>query len=350
MICGKPRRITLQPELQIADTSNCPMDLSSGNVVVQSTSLIDIGVAVWDDCGNRFLNFSSLNLDWRVSPFEAGIVLSKDGVFPKNITVGSVPIADRSYQSFMPHIDVGPLEINVTVLGYNKVILSKNGIKPEWPEFLGPEDKDTELQPIKATLALYLVEDTTLSGTSLTLFNHPGNKKIVSVLQGSGFFEIALSADDIVDVTYLDNSKQLEITPLKSGEVVIQLLDLCLMSKPASLRVTVVSVGIIRVEMPDKVEINKCISCNVRLYDDNDNLMDIPELNMVDLRPEFDENIANIQRAQQDAKNPWGVGEVRYVITGKFYKYNSHKEFYVKCKNNFFSSYDYLLLYRYVGI
>lgn len=295
------------------------MDLSSGNVVVQSTSLIDIGVAVWDCCGNRFLNFSSLNLDWRVTPFEAGIVLSKDGIFPKNITLGSVPIADKSYQSFMPHIDVGPLEINVTVLGYNKAILSKNGIKSEWPEFLGPEDKDTELPPIKATLSLYLVEDTTLSDSSLTLFNHPGNKKVVSVLQGSSFFEIALSADDIVDVKYLDNSKQLEITPMKSGEVVIQLLDLCLMSKPASLRVTVVSVGIIRVEMPDKVEINKCIPCNVRLYDDNDNLMDIPELNMVDLRPEFEENIANIQRAQQDTKNPWGVGEVRYIITGKFY-------------------------------
>ncbi|XP_050315586.1 nuclear pore membrane glycoprotein 210 [Anthonomus grandis grandis] len=316
VICGKPRKITLQPELEISDSHNCPMDLSSGNVVVQSTKVIDIDVTVWDDCGNRFLNFSSLNLEWRVTPFESGIVLSKDGIFAKNISLGTVPVADRSYQSFMPHIDVGPLEINVTVQGYNKAILSKNSVKAEWPEFLSPEDKDTELQPIKASLSLYLVEDTALSDSSLTLYNHPGNKKTVKVLQGSGFFEIALSADDVVEVTYLETTKELEITPMKSGEVIIQLLDLCLMSKPASLRVTVVSVGIIRVEMADKVEIGKCIPCTVRLYDENDNLMDIPDLKMVDLRPEFQETIANIQRADQTAKEPWGVGEIRYVITG----------------------------------
>lgn len=324
VVCGKPRRITLQPELQIADTSNCPMDLSSGNVVVQSTKVIDIDVVVWDDCGNKFLNFSSLNLDWRVSPFESGILLSKDGVFPKNISLGTVSIADQNYQSFMPHIDIGPLDINVTILGYNKVILNENSIKAEWPEFLGPEDKDAELLPIKASLTLYLVEDTALSDSSITLFNHPGNKKTVTVLQGSGFFEIALSADDIVDVTYLESTKQLEVTPLKSGEVLIQLLDLCLMSRPAALRVTIVSVGIIRVEMPDKVEISKCIPCNVRLYDENDNLMDIPDLSMVDVRPEFENNIANIQRAEENPKNPWGVGEIRYIITGM-----SH--FHIKC-------------------
>ncbi|XP_066245926.1 nuclear pore membrane glycoprotein 210 [Euwallacea similis] len=316
VVCGKPRRITLQPELQITDSSNCPMDLSSGNVVVQSTRLIDIDVNVWDDCGNRFLNFSSLNLDWKVSPFKAGIVVSKDGIFQKNISVGSVLIADKSFQSFMPRIDVGALEVNVTILGYNKEVLSKNSISSEWPEFLGPEDKDVKQQPIKASLALYLVEDTTLSDFSLTLFNHPGNKKTVSVLQGSGFFEIALSADDIVDVTYLESTKELEVTPLRSGEVVIQLLDLCLMSKPAQLRVTVVSIGIIRVDMPGKVEVSKCIQCNVKLYDENDNLMDIPELNMVDLRPEFEDNIANIQRAEQSPKDPWGMGEIRYIVTG----------------------------------
>ncbi|XP_076259039.1 nucleoporin 210 [Rhynchophorus ferrugineus] len=316
IICGKPRRILLQPELQITDTSNCPMDLSSGNVVVQSTKIIDIDVILYDDCGNKFLNFSSLNLDWKLAPFEAGILLSKDGVFPKNTTVGTVPIADRSFQSFMPHIDVGPVIINVTVIGYNKAILNKNKIKPEWPEFVGPEDKDAELQPIKASLALYLVEDTALAETSISIYNHPGNKKRVSILQGSGYFEIALSSEDIVDVKYLESTKELEITPYKSGEVIIQLLDLCLLSKPATLTVNVVSVGIIRVEMADKVEISKCIPCAVKLYDENDNLMDIPDINMVDLRPQFEDKIANIQRAEENPKDPWGIGEVRYIVTG----------------------------------
>ncbi|XP_060536617.1 nuclear pore membrane glycoprotein 210 [Cylas formicarius] len=316
VVCGKPRKITLQPQLKIADTSACPMDLGSGNVIVQCTKVIDVDVVLFDESGNRFLNFTSLNLHWAVYPFDSGILLSKDSIFPKNITLGTVMVADKSFQSFMPYIDVGQITINVTALGYIKSILNKNLITAEWPEFSSEEDRNSDPPAITASLSLFLVENTELSSKSLTIFNHPGNKKTIPVLQGSGFFELALSADDIVDVRYVEGTKELEITPLKSGEVLVQLLDLCLVSKPATLTVNVISIGIIRIDMPDKVEIGKCIPCIVRLYDENDNLMDIPDLGMIDLRPEFEEKIANIERAKEDPKEPWGNGEIHYIVTG----------------------------------
>ncbi|CAH1116509.1 unnamed protein product [Phaedon cochleariae] len=313
--CGKPRRITLQPELRIADSVACPMDLSSGNVIVQSTRNIDIDVTVYDDSGNRFLNFTSLNLDWRITPAGSGVLLNKDGVFPKNLTVGDVPVGHRFTQVVEPSLDKGSLVINVTVKGYKERLLKSYYIVHEQPEFMSEEDHD-ELPPISASLSLYLVEDTIISPNLVTIFNHPGNKISVPVKQGSGYFEIALSADEVALIKYIETSHEIEIIPVRSGELTVQLIDLCLVSRPATLIINVVSVGIIRVEMPDKVEIGKCIPAIVRLYDENDNLMDIPEPGMIDLRPEMENKIGNIQRAENDPTKPWGVGEIHYIITG----------------------------------
>ncbi|XP_018577251.1 nuclear pore membrane glycoprotein 210 [Anoplophora glabripennis] len=314
--CGKPRKLVLQPELKIADANACPMDLSSGNVVVQSTKNIDLSVVIYDDCGNKFLNISSLNFVWTVTPSSGADFLSKNGVFPKNITIGSAPIALKSYQSLHPNIEVGNLEVNVTVTGYKLNILKAYDITPESPPFKTEEDGKIELAPIAASLDLYLVNNTVIAPNMVTLFNHPGNKQIVTVKQGSGYFELALSSDDIATVKYIESCKEIEIIPIRSGELTVQVIDLCLVSKPATLVINVVSVGIIRVEMADKVEIGKCISSVVRLYDENDNLMVIPDPNMIDLRPQFQNSIANIIRAEMDPAKPWGIGEIHYVITG----------------------------------
>ncbi|XP_023018857.2 nucleoporin 210 [Leptinotarsa decemlineata] len=314
--CGKPRKITLQPELRIADVDGCPMDLISGNVVVQSTKNIDIDVTVYDDCGNKFLNITSFYLDWKIAPAGSGVVLSNTGVFPRNITIGDVPVGNKFHQTLQPSLDKGSLVLNVTIRGYNPSVLHKHHVTAESPPFISAEDKGVDLPPITATLSLFLVEDTIVSPNLVTIFNHPGNRVTVPVKQGSGYFEMALSSDDIALIKYSESTKEIEISPLKSGELTIQLIDLCLVSRPATLIVNVVSVGIVRVEMPDKVEVGKCIPAIVRLYDENDNLMDSPEYGMIDLQPEFENKIANIQLAERSPTNPWGVGEVHFIITG----------------------------------
>ncbi|XP_057657575.1 nuclear pore membrane glycoprotein 210 [Diorhabda carinulata] len=314
--CAKPRKIVLQPELKIADSNACPMDLGSGNVVVQSTRNIDIDVSVFDESGLKFLNISSLNLGWTVEPYNSADVQVNNGAIPKNLTFGDIPISFRWYQALEPSLDRGQVVVNVTAIGYKKEVLKPYKITAESPAFITDEDHGVVVPPIFFSLSLYLVEDAVISPNILTVFNHPGNKITVPVKQGSGFFELAVSADDVAVVKYLESSKEIEITPLKSGEMTVQVIDLCLVSRPAHLIVNVVSVGIIRVEMVDKVEIAKCISVIVRLYDENDNLMNIPDPNMIDLRPEFRDNIANIYLAEENPLEPWGFGEVHYVITG----------------------------------
>ncbi|KAJ8985935.1 hypothetical protein NQ317_010692 [Molorchus minor] len=312
----KSQTSSITTRVTVADIDACPMDLSSGNVVIQSTKNIDLDVAVFDDCGTRFLNISSLELEWVLKPFGSGTLLNKNSVFTRTLSIGTVPITFKSYQTLQPSVDVGDLEVNVTVNGYITKILKKHGVTPEYPPFVTEEDGNGDFPPIRATLALYLVDNTVITPNVLTIFNHPGNKEIVSVRQGSGYFELALSSDDLATVRYTESSKEIEIAPLKSGELTVQVVDLCLLSRPATLLISIVSVGIIRVEMPDKVEIGRCIPAVVRLYDENDNLMSIPDPSMIDLRPEFENKIANIQRMEQTSTDPWGVGEVHYTITG----------------------------------
>lgn len=105
--CGKPRKVTLQPELKLSNADACPMDLNSGHVAVQSSSNIDIEIAVYDDVGSRFLNISSFFLDWSLSNVGMGKLLNKDGAFPRNITVGSVAIANKHFQVLTPAINLG---------------------------------------------------------------------------------------------------------------------------------------------------------------------------------------------------------------------------------------------------
>lgn len=322
VICGKPRRIVLQPELQIADENACPMDLSSGNVAVQSSANIDIEVNVYDDCGMRFLNISSLNLDWSVSPINMGTISNKDGTFPKNITVGNVPVAFKHYQTLTPNVEVGTLLLNVTVRGYKAQHMKAYRITPESPPFTSEEDKSKALNPVEASLQLFLVDEIVITPNVITMFNHPGNKEIVSVKQGSGYFELALSTDDVALIKYCEKSRTIEIIPLHSGELTVQVIDLCLVARPATLIVNVVSVGIIRVDMVDKVEVGKCISSIVRIYDENDNLMAVPDPGMIDLQPEFENKIANIQRDDINPDQPWGLGEIHFTITGTIYRFN----------------------------
>lgn len=143
--------------------------------------------------------------------------------------------------------------LNVTVRDYKNSVLKKYGVIPESPVFTSTEDQGQPPPIISTTLSLHMVNEIIITPSTLSIFNHPGNKEIVSIKQGSGYFELALSDTDIALIRYLETSKEIEVIPMKSGELTVQVIDLCLATKPANILISVVSVGIIRVEMADKV-------------------------------------------------------------------------------------------------
>lgn len=278
---------------------------------------LDVEVIVYDEFGVKMLNISSFELLWDSNNPESIVMDSRDSVFPENITVDdAVPVAFKSFQRIAPQKAPSTFEITVEIKGYRSAVMQALKITPEEPPFVLPGDKDTNIGPMTANLKVFLVDDVSVSSKEMTLFNHPGDNRIINIRHGSGFFDISSSSDSIVLMKYMENSKRIEVTPMSAGDVTIQVKDLCILSDPVSVRITVVTVAIIRVEMVDKVEMGKCIACIVRLYDENDNLLEIPDYKMVNLRHSFDKSIANIQIYENSTDNVWEEGEIRFIITG----------------------------------
>ncbi|KRT81282.1 hypothetical protein AMK59_6258, partial [Oryctes borbonicus] len=315
VFCAKPRSVFLQPEIKVADADSCPMDLSAEKVVVESNQDVELDVIVRDENGQRFLNISSLKFDWSTVPSDFGAMKWKDRTMFRDKLVGTLNYGDKSYQVVTPKAGITSLIVHAKVTGYLSDILKLHKIKPEIPPFLDDTEIGSDLPPVHTSISLYLVDDTVVTPNEVTLYNHPENKLLVPIKQGSGYYKLILSNDLVADVKYLSNSKEIEIIPQTDGDLRIQLIDLCLESKPAVVTVQIVSVHIIRVEMSDKVEVQKCIPCIVRLYDESDNLLALPDLEMIHLRIDMERNIANFKRLKREES--WGAGEVHYVITGQ---------------------------------
>lgn len=318
VICGKPRSVSLEPKIDMTNKQSCPMELNTNGIVTQSNQDIELNVIVRDDVGRKFLNISSLKFKWTLTPPELGVLGNLDGTFARTTTKGSILFANESYQVVTPKVKKGTIEIRATLAGYHMSVLNNFKINPEWPEFVSEDEKGTPLGPITTAINMYLVDDTVVSPNSTSLYNYPGNTKILSVTQGSGYYELVLSSNNIAEVNYLEGSREIAVLPLKDGELIIHVVDLCLTSQPAIVVVTVVSVSTLRVEMSDKVEMGRCVSCILRLYDENDNLMAIPDQDMLNVKVSIEHDIVHVEKLQENADSPWPIGEIHYVVTGRF--------------------------------
>lgn len=173
-----------------------------------------------------------------------------------------------------------------------------------------------------AALTFFLVGDVEVTSNAFVMYNHPKNIQFVDLKQGSGFYEIGLSSKEIAHVKYNEGSRELEISPKSTGELKISVSDICLASKPTSITVNVVSVKSIKVDMSHKVEIGKCVKAIVKLYDDADVLLQLPDLSLLELRTNVESKIISVKQTLECSEEPcqeedrWGVGEIHFIITG----------------------------------
>nr|XP_022913052.1 nuclear pore membrane glycoprotein 210 isoform X1 [Onthophagus taurus] len=316
IICGKPRTLKIQPELNTDNVHSCPMDLSADKALIQSDHDTELDIAVMNENGLRFLNITTLRFEWSADPPEFAVLHSMDSVIPRDIFNGTLNFGNKSYQIVTPKTTSGTIVVNAKVVGYDKIMLAKVKVTPEWPEFLDDSEKDAELPPIETSVSLLLVDDTQVVPTDVTLYNHPSSTATVSVNYGSGYYEMVLSTPDVADVVYLSHKRQLEITPRNDGELKIELHDLCLAGTPPVVNVHVVSVSMIRVDVADKVELSKFIPCTVKLYDSSDNLLKVP-VDMIGIHIDQDPDLANFNRLTPDILDPWPDGNIKYTIQGE---------------------------------
>ncbi|KYO49042.1 nuclear pore membrane glycoprotein 210-like isoform B [Alligator mississippiensis] len=117
-----------------------------------------------------------------------------------------------------------------------------------------------------AAVELILVEDVTIVPENITMYNHPAIKEIFDLVEGSGYFLVNSSEDDIVNITYLEAESAIEVIPLQPGSLTMAVYDLCLaFLGPAATYLHVSDIYELEVDLVDKIEIGKSVFITVRV-------------------------------------------------------------------------------------
>ncbi|CAL7946385.1 unnamed protein product [Xylocopa violacea] len=315
IICGKPRHIYLQPEFK--DSINCPISLNTERIMAHSDKNLKLITIVKDEEGRTFDNITSLHIEWLLKPSTIGFVEMPFGSFEETVMDMNVILPKNYYQNVIFKKHFGTLTLSAKVTGYQKYILSKLKIVPEWPPFaIETERKIYETPLIETFIDIVLVNDTSITPNKLMVLNDPTAKYYMQVSQGSGYYEFVLSADHIADVRYIESSKAISLAPKKSGVLHLSLVDLCLPSKPAEAIIEIQQLAVIEIETVNKIEKGKCIVAALKLYDTNGHVIKLPSLNALEFKAEIDNGGIEVKQllASEHGNPPYS--QLLYMIYG----------------------------------
>lgn len=317
--CVRPRFLKLFARQQLRQS--CPVELRSSLLYLKDEeNKFDIEIEVQDVKNRKLMNISSLYLEWE---FAAGDERYQTDSIPHR----QLAEVELYHAVQLPARDVLELtltevapdfRIKGTVAHYNDKLLAQLSIYPERPPFGVKNQKTGEVTKpiIENEIRFHTVNSTLLTQDHVSIFLAPSHSKRLPIAQGSGFFQLELSEQGIVQVSHDEKHQQLVLTPLRLGHVRLELTDSCLTNEPAYLSISVVRIGAITVQALDYVERTNSIEAIVRLYDNNNELLQIDSdmLSVYQLTElVFDPTILSIKL---DEQHNLGFGEIRYSITG----------------------------------
>uniref|UniRef100_A0A7M4E290 Nucleoporin 210 like n=1 Tax=Crocodylus porosus TaxID=8502 RepID=A0A7M4E290_CROPO len=233
-ICAHPASMSVTPVYNVsAGAQPCPL-LQHNKQLIPVSSLRNtvLELAVFDQHGRKFDNFSSLVLEWKSS----------------NETLAHFTDA-KSMQMVAKNDGSGQIRMHGTISFYtlNCSEVTKSYTRTEFSPvslFLPPNI----ICPLSnllnsAAVELILVKDVTIVPENITIYNHPAVKV--------GTFTSTLS---------------LQVIPLQPGSLTMAVYDLCLaFLGPATTYLHVSDVYELEVDLVDKIEIGKSVFVTVRV-------------------------------------------------------------------------------------
>uniref|UniRef100_A0A7M4E2U3 Nucleoporin 210 like n=1 Tax=Crocodylus porosus TaxID=8502 RepID=A0A7M4E2U3_CROPO len=222
-ICAHPASMSVTPVYNVsAGAQPCPL-LQHNKQLIPVSSLRNtvLELAVFDQHGRKFDNFSSLVLEWKSS----------------NETLAHFTDA-KSMQMVAKNDGSGQIRMHGTISFYtlNCSEVTKSYTRTEF----SPEVSNLLNS---AAVELILVKDVTIVPENITIYNHPAVKV--------GTFTSTLS---------------LQVIPLQPGSLTMAVYDLCLaFLGPATTYLHVSDVYELEVDLVDKIEIGKSVFVTVRV-------------------------------------------------------------------------------------
>ncbi|XP_006264393.3 nuclear pore membrane glycoprotein 210-like [Alligator mississippiensis] len=251
-ICAHPASMSVTPVYNVsAGAQPCPL-LQHNKQLIPVSSLRNtvLELAVFDQHRRKFDNFSSLVLEWKSSNETLAHFTDAKSMQMVAKNDGSGQIRMHGHQLLEVHQMKGTVLIRVSFVKF-----SERGSPKEVSNLLN-----------SAAVELILVEDVTIVPENITMYNHPAIKEIFDLVEGSGYFLVNSSEDDIVNITYLEAESAIEVIPLQPGSLTMAVYDLCLaFLGPAATYLHVSDIYELEVDLVDKIEIGKSVFITVRV-------------------------------------------------------------------------------------
>nr|XP_033779467.1 nuclear pore membrane glycoprotein 210-like isoform X2 [Geotrypetes seraphini] len=253
-ICTFPSSMQVAPVYEVhVGAQPCPLPEHNKQLVPISSSRNTIlELSVFDKHRRKFDNFTSLLLIWKLSndtlaQFSTAMsmqMVAKDDGTGQTRLHGQHKLEVKQMK--------GSLLVTVSCMGYEE------GIFPTVP-----------FPPLaSAAVELVLVDDVTVVPNNATLYNHPDTKEIFLLVEGSGYFLVNVSDNEIVNISYKETDSWVQVTPVHPGALTMAVYDLCLAFEgPALASLRVSDIFDLDVDVVDKIEIGKTAIVTLRVLD-----------------------------------------------------------------------------------
>ncbi|XP_067936717.1 nuclear pore membrane glycoprotein 210-like [Watersipora subatra] len=260
--CKEPAQVQLVPQVPVHNLlPPCPVTLDSGlPIPAHNYRLLTVHVLVTDDEGREFDNISSLHFAWGLSDNSLA-TLNSGGVQSVRKEDGDLSVSRFTwFQTLTPHRITGRLTVSLLL----------------------QHTFNTELE-------LQLLEDPTLKPGDVTLFNHPDSTAQLDIIGGSGYFYVGYDEDRLVKVKYVEQSRQVLISPVRDGNLRVHVHDLCLFSQPPSTSAVRIS-GAHRIllQVRNKVQQGNSLLASVQVLDHDGNPLPASHFRLMNLKPKLD--------------------------------------------------------------
>ncbi|XP_054829282.1 nuclear pore membrane glycoprotein 210-like [Eublepharis macularius] len=251
-ICAHPASMAVTPVYKLAaGTPPCPLPQHHKQLVpVSSLRNTVLELALFDQHRRKFDNFSSLILEWMSANETLAHFTHPRSMqmVPKNDGTGQTRL--HGHQLLEVHQIKGTVLIAVSFVKY-----SERG-----------SPKEVSNSPASAAVELSLVEDVTVVPDNVTMYNHPDVKEAFALVEGSGYFLVNNSAEEMVNITYLETESVVHVIPVLPGSLTLEVYDLCLaFLGPATAYLRVSNMFELEVDLIDKIEVGKSVLVSVRV-------------------------------------------------------------------------------------
>nr|XP_015203546.1 PREDICTED: nuclear pore membrane glycoprotein 210 [Lepisosteus oculatus] len=310
LVCAPPSRLTLVPVY-----TNPQLDLSCP-LLQQNKQLVPVSnyrnpvldLAVYDQQGRKFDNFSSLSIIWESTKVSLASIeptmpmeqhIKEDGNGQKKL---------HGRQTVLVHRESGVTAITVTAIGYQASHLSAARVQSLYDP----------LTAVSATLELLLVKDVQVSPEAITIYNHPDVRAELALREGSGYFFVNTSIGGIANIAYQESRGTAEVLPIRPGILQAMVHDLCLaFPAPAKASIHISDIFEVYVRVVDKVEIGKSVKAYVRVLDDNKKPFLAKYFHFMDLKLKAASPIVSLLPLSESSENDTATFLVQGLTIGQ---------------------------------